>query len=46
MTHYDYQIVKLPDVEAYRSNGWEICGFDPRYLPSFGSVWMRKEVTE
>lgn len=43
MTH-DYQIVKLPDVEACRADGWEIDGFDKRYLPSFGSVWMKRTV--
>lgn len=41
---YDYQIVKLPDVPRFEAEGWRICGYDPRYLPSFGSVWMSRPV--
>lgn len=37
-----YLTVRLCDVEARREEGWELAGYDPRYLPAFGSLWMKR----
>lgn len=42
---YDYAVVKLHDLETLWADGWRACGYDPRYLPAFGSLWVRRKVT-
>lgn len=44
MRTWEYLTVRLRDVERLRGEGWELAGYDPRYLLAFESLWMRREV--